>query len=105
MLFFYILPKTEGSNLPLHLIHSPVQELMRSTGFCTEVAHHLVANNCYYTRERACGISYREAVLCFTLTVHIDADSVEIFHFLTGCNRPGSRHRAEITMNYCESST
>lgn len=32
-LFFYTWPKAEASNLPLHLIHSSAQELIRSTGF------------------------------------------------------------------------
>lgn len=47
-------------------------------------------------------LSYREAVLCFTLTVHIDADSVEIFHFLTGCNGPGSRNEKNNIISWRE---
>lgn len=42
-------------------------------------------------RREALGVSYREAVLCLEVFVHINANPVEIFHFHTGFNVPGKR--------------
>lgn len=39
--------------------------------------------------------SYREAVFCLELIVNINADSVKVFHFLTGLNVPGRSRTQE----------
>lgn len=99
VLLLCTLPTAEAGDPPQHSVYSLVRQLMRRTGFVWKWITIWWTTTVTATHGRA--LSYREAVLCFTLTVHIDADSVEIFHFLTGCNRPGSRHRVEITWTWC----